>query len=250
MNHPCVWLTIPSARPIADVAAVVKLWRAQGYNIALWRDEAVATAGLCDELLVGPYPGYARAVNALIKHVMEIHPEAGWFIAGGDDTLPDPGNDALTIAAECVAHFGGLDLDMVRRGYLGSTFGIMQPTGDRWGDARGAYIDRVAGSPWIGREFARRAYKGNGPLWHEYFHMGVDEELRAVAVKLGIYWERPDLTQHHQHWGRPKPGQRFGLASNMPDFLRRANSAEEWNRYKRLIAERSAAGFPGSELLG
>ena len=35
----------------------------------------------------------------------------------------------------------------------------MQPTGDRFAQGQ---IDRIAGSAWIGREFARRAYGGNG----------------------------------------------------------------------------------------
>jgi hypothetical protein len=124
----------------------------------------------------------------------------------------------------------------------------MQPTGDRdFGDTQGPYIDRVAGSAWIGREFARRMYGGNGPLWPEYTHMGVDEELQAVAIKMGIFWQRQDLVHFHRHWGRPLPGERMGNADRMPAFLEKANSAEEWHRYKRLFAARSARGFPGHE---
>jgi hypothetical protein len=121
----------------------------------------------------------------------------------------------------------------------------MQPTGDRWGDAQGAYIDRVAGSPWIGRTFWERTYGGKGPFWPEYFHMGADEEVQEVAMHLGVFWQRPDLAHHHQHWGRPKPGERMGHSSNRPVFLDRANSAEEWNRYKQLIAARKSQGWPG-----
>lgn len=126
-------------------------------------------------------------------------------------------------------------------------FGVMQPTGDRWGDAQGAYIDRVAGSPWIGREFARRMYGGSGPYWPEYFHMGVDEELQAVATKLGVFWQRPDLTHYHAHWGRPRPGERMGQVDRMPAFLAEANSPEHWRKYKALFSKRQAAGFPGHE---
>lgn len=57
-------------------------------------------------------------------------------------------------------------------------------------------------SAWIGREFARRAYGGNGPLWDAYTHMFVDEELKCVAEKNGVYWMRPDLVQLHMHWQR------------------------------------------------
>ena len=89
------------------------------------------------------------------------------------------------------------------------TFGVMQATGDRWGEnepwARAqfpdapAYIDRICGSPWIGREFARRMNQGKGPFWREYFHMFADEELQCVAQRLGVLWQRRDLTHHHEH---------------------------------------------------
>ena len=47
------------------------------------------------------------------------------------------------------------------------TFGVMQPTGDRWGERNGiATIDRIAGSPWMGREFCRRMYHGSGPMYN------------------------------------------------------------------------------------
>ncbi len=35
----------------------------------------------------------------------------------------------------------------------------------------------------------------------------------------------------------------------MPAFLERANSPEEWARYKRIFEGRKLAGFPGSEVL-
>jgi hypothetical protein len=189
---------------------------------------------------------------------------------------------AEEIAAQCRAHFGKLHYGneshhAAEAGPL-ATFGVMQCVGDRWGEHRnthtftprfdrkelcsqcgqvkdaarhmvGAYIDRVAGSPWIGREFALRVNQGKGPLWPEYFHMGCDEELQAVATRLGVFWQRPDLIHLHKHWGRAAPGEAMGHQSNMPDFLKRANSAEEWNKYKALFAEREANGFPGSEPL-
>ncbi len=124
----------------------------------------------------------------------------------------------------------------------------MQPTGDRWGDKNGAYIDRVAGSAWIGREFCRRAYGGKGPMWHEYFHMFNDQELQEVAIKLGVFWQRPDLIQLHRHWGRgPENG--IGSAAKMPEFLRTANGPDNWRRMKGIFEARKAAGFPGSEVI-
>jgi hypothetical protein len=191
-----------------------------------------------DLLQIGasPYPGYALSVNSLVAKAMAYDANAELFVIAGDDVYPDQTKTAEEIARELSEHFGG-------------TFGVMQPTGDRWGDKQGAYIDRVAGSAWYGREYCRRVNQGNGPLWPQYWHMGVDEEARAVAVKLGVYWERPDLTQLHQHWGRPLPGERIGLSSRMPEFLRKANSKVEWDKYKAIFAARQAAGFPGSKPL-
>jgi hypothetical protein len=194
---------------------------------------------------------------------------AEWFVCGADDIEPDPNHAAEEISGECSERFyasielmyppnkpkwstiplpsiGGSGKDAPSWKYW-STFGVMQPTGDRWGDGQGAYIDRVAGSPWIGREFARRMYGGNGPYWPEYTHMGVDEELQMVAEKMGVFWQRPDLTHFHAHWGRPRPGERMGQADRMPEFLEAANSPEHWKKYKETLRRRQAAGFPGHE---
>src|SRR5216683_3069212 len=175
-----VYLCIPSARMASEVDSTLAIWRERGYRIALWRDTP-DDAPICDLLLTGKYPGYALAVNALAAEVLSHDAQCEWIVTGGDDTEPDPNHSPEQIAAQCRDHFG-------------STFGVMQPTGDRWGDSKSAYIDRVAGSPWLGREFCQRVNGGNGPLWHEYFHMGVDEELQAVAERLGVFWSRRDLT--------------------------------------------------------
>lgn len=235
MNN--VWLTIPSARPAAQVNACMAAWREQGYKIALLRT-APDPLIVPDYLVIAPYQGYTKACNLLIYELREAVPwtEADWFICAGDDTFPDPSKSAQEIAGECRDHFSG-------------TFGCMQPTGDRWGDRNGAYIDRVAGSPWLGREFCRRVNGGNGPLWPDYWHMGGDEELRAVAVKLGVYWERRDLTHYHDHWGRPRAGETMGQMSRMPEFLKEANSPEHWRDYKALFTKRLMTGFPGHELI-
>lgn len=256
-----VWLTIPSARPDGGSA---RAWKAAGYNVALWRDPGSAQLeyGVCDLWRVDNYSGYASACNALIHDVMEQDPQCEWCVCAGDDVLPDQDHEPEEISRQCREHFsvakfiegGPTDWGMVSRT---ETFGVMQPTGDRWGEdprnhnpaMRSAYIDRVAGSAWVGREFIRRAYMGKGPLWPEYTHMGVDEELREVAVKLGVYWERPDLNQHHDHWGRAKAGENMAPRTRMPAFLEKANSPQEWDRYKFLLAKRKQRGFPGSELL-
>lgn len=240
-----VWVCAPSKRPVEQVELWAAAWRARGYKIALWRDDMDFPYGLVNYISSEPpYPGYAQAMNSLIRDVLHTDEKCEWVVAAADDVHPDPNHTPEEIAAQCADHFAIVGGSGSQR-----TFGVVQPTGDRWGDKQGAYIDRVAGSPWIGREFARRAYGGKGPYWPDYFHMGVDEELQAVAEKLGVFWQRPDLTHHHAHWGRPLPGERMAPSERMPEFLRRANSAEQWMRYKRIFAERKAAGFPGSEPL-
>jgi hypothetical protein len=236
-----VWYCIPSARPPRQTEPVLRAWQERGYKTALWVDH-FAHVPVCDRphdvVMSGAYPGYAAAVNSLTREVLRFDISAEWLVTGGDDIYPDPNCTAEEIAMQCSQHFG-------------STFGVMQPTGDRWGDnekhlgARGsAYIDRVAGSPWMGSEFCRRMYQGNGPLYEGYFHMGEDEELQAIATKLGVLWQRPDLTHYHDHCLRARAD-----AADRPAFLERAYSAVEWKKYKQLFAERQAAGFPGHEPL-
>lgn len=206
---------------------------------------------------------------------------AQWVVCAGDDTDPDPNHTPEEIACECSAHFadwwslrmglpygdgspepvaerlfGGI---LQGRGSSGEiigsskfidktkSFGVMQPTGDRFA---GGSIDRIAGSPWIGREFALRVNGGQGPYWPEYTHMFVDEEIMEVALNLGVFWQRPDLIHLHHHFMRqsvaldspavPKP---------IPSHLAEANSPQHWDKYQRLFRQRKAAGFPGHEPL-
>src|SRR6185436_16365398 len=167
----------------------------------------------CDFLASSEYQGYAAAVNRLAREVLALDPQADWITTGGDDTEPEPNKTAEEIARECTEHFSG-------------TFGVMQPTGDRYGESdqsrlrwpeAPAYIDRIAGSPWLGREWCRRAHQGQGPIHPKFFHMFEDEALLEYAKMLGGFWQRWDLTHFHQHWGRGGP-------SAMPEFLRHVNT--------------------------
>ena len=234
-----VCVTVPSARPPDQVNAWAAKWRAMGYRVAIQRDIGQLESLQVDRQVIRPYAGYAEAVNHLARWVFADDYSCDWIVIGGDDVFPDPTKRADQIARECQGHFAG-------------TFGVMQPTGDRWGadeawakaqfPDRPAYIDRVAGSAWIGREFCQRAYGGNGPLWPEYTHMFCDEELQEVAEKMEVFWQRPDLTQYHNHWGRE------GFQNAAPDFLREANSGGHWAKYESLFKARKAAGFLGSDL--
>lgn len=254
-----VWLTIPSARPPAQANPVLQKWRDQGYKIALWRDWG-ADSAISDVSIYLDYPGYAKAVNGLIGMVLgaPLSPDAPkwadtdaeWFVIGGDDVLPDPTKRADEIAWECSDHFrkwGRFE------GTIGAdAFGVMQPTGDRWGTnpthpnpaMRTAYIDRICGSAWIGRGFARRVYNGAGPLWPEYQHMFVDEELQRVAEKLGVLWQRRDLTHHHQHYARNDGlTHSHGRRPVKPAHLVKWTDPKHWKEAETIFKRREAEGF-------
>lgn len=228
-----VWLTIPSARPAAIADACFRQWKSLGYKVAVLRDDSCDLPHADLVPILAQYPGYAKAVNMLVRTAIAYDSAAEWFVIGGDDVYPDPSHSADEIAAECRAHFG----EKGTRRF--ATFGVMQPTGDQWGDAQGPYIERVAGSAWIGRGFALHVYDGLGPLWPEYTHMFVDEELQCVAEHLGVFWQRPDLVHRHEHCLR-----RRALPEDLAPHLRKWNTPEHWRQSKALFERRKAAGFP------
>lgn len=226
-----IWYAIPSARPSAEANQVLRLWHERGYKIALWRDDQ-ADLPLSHVVKIGDYPGYAKAVNTLAKEIISVDHDVEWIVTGGDDVQPDLQFSAAEIGAQCSEHFKG-------------TFGVMQPTGDRWGDARGAYIDRVCGSPWMGREFCQRMYGGRGPLFEGYQHMFVDQELQEVATINGCFQQRIGLIQLHVHWGRST----LATRNDIPPHLRKWNEPAHWAQSRELFETRKRGGFPGHEPL-
>jgi len=226
-----VYLCIPSARP--DGGTIPK-WTEAGYKTAIWRDPGAPPIE-ANITIVGRYPGYSKASNALIKLAL-ADPACQWVVGGGDDVLPEPNKSPEQIADECYGHFVG---DFSR-----GTFGVMQPTADRYGEnaigpwPRGsAYIDRVCGSPWMGRAFCERINGGRGPWWEEFFHMFSDEALQNVALKLGILWQRRDLCHRHLHWGVN------GDIQQMPEFLRYVNTSQHWESSKAIFERLKSSGF-------
>lgn len=213
---PKVFLTIPSARPGGGTIAK---WRERGYGVAVFLNPD--TLGVeADLTLRGEYPGYAQAVNTLCREVLERYPEVEWCVAGGDDTLPDPYYFANEIASYSTEYFGG-------------TFGVMQPTGDRFA---GGSIDRIAGSPWMGREWCMRANGGAGPMWPEFTHMFVDEAIMRTAEKLGVYLRRPDLIHFHRHFMRESDAiDSNAVHKPIPEHLREWNSPQHWEEMKAIF---------------
>lgn len=236
-----VWMCLPSAKPDGGT---IPLWKEKGYKVAVFRDEGALKIDF-DLMIEDRYDGYYRACNRLVHGVFNVDRDCDWCVCAADDTLPDERNPE-EIAAECTKVFGGVVTPGIRP--YASTFGVMQPTGDPWSDGLGRIIERIAGSPWIGREFAERAYGGKGPYFEGYYHMGGDEELKCVAERLGVYWPRPDLTHFHKWFGRD--GDVFQCVKGItPSYMEKAYGREEWDNFQRVFSERKAAGFLGSELL-
>lgn len=215
-----VWFAVPSKRTPAEAERSLSKWRERGYKIALWRDPGDEPIE-ADLVISEPYRGYHVAVNALCRLILAMDPAAEWVVTGGDDMDPDPGKRAEEIAAECTAHFGG-------------TFGVMQPTGDKWAASA---VDQINGSPWMGREFCRRMYGGRGPWFEEYRHMWGDSEQCEVTKRMGILWQRPDLSHYHHHQARE--------GGPVPAWMRRNNDC--YRQYQALFESRRRAGYPGHE---
>jgi len=227
MTESSVWYAIPSARPDGGT---LKLWHQRGYKLAVQRDSGASTLPLAEDTLqfFRDYKGYAESVNHLCSQILKYHPKTKVIVTGGDDVLPDPNHSPETIQQLFTMHFPDL-------------YGILQPTADHWmvdGSGRSA-SERVAYSPWMGRTWCLEANQGHGPLWPEYFHHFVDEDLQESAFKQGMFAQDKRITQYHHHWQR-KGGSR-------PPHLRTIDRPENWKAAKALFESRKEAGFPGSE---
>jgi len=255
-----VWYCIPSARPDGGT---LREWKERGYKLAVWRDPgADPLDGLIDYLILGKYEGYAVSVNRLVDAAMGADRSCEWFVTGGDDVSPDLAHSPEEIAEQCSDGFFRMCYDrhprhrphwqLAMEHVDWRTFGVMQPTGDRWGADEPwaqknfpnapAYIDRICGSPWMGREFCRRANAGKGPLCEDYEHMYVDEHLQEYAKSLGILWQRPDLIQYHHHalrGGKPQ--------SSLPPHLKCRYEGSHFKDAKAIFDRHMAAKFAGLE---
>jgi len=209
-----VWVVWPSTcSDRVDVTA--RKWQARGYKVAVLIDPGKPIPEAPESVIEGDkvWKGYPHAMNALCACTGGLV-----VVCGGDDIDPDPLLDPLTIAHQFLERFP-------------DTFGVMQPTGDRFGS-----IDSCAPSPWIGRKFIEESYGGHGPFWEEYFHYFCDEELREVANLFNAFQARDDLTQFHDHWQREKGGKR-------PPHLMQA--LDKWKAGKKLFKGRRDKNFPG-----
>jgi hypothetical protein len=195
---------------------MVKEWKLLGYQTAvLVNDPLGVDCGIgADRILVqSKWKGFPVAANLLCHHL-----PADIVVVVGDDIYPDTSTDAYSIGDTFLKRFPDL-------------FGVMQPTGDDF-----ASTSLCAVSPWIGRAFIKKAYGGTGPYCEEYFHYFSDEELQKVASTMGVFQQRPDLAQFHDHWQR--------RGEQRPPHLSQA--FKMWRRDKIIFTHRKRDGFPGA----
>lgn len=220
MKKPEVWFAIPSASP-ARCRATLPAWREMGYRTAVLqnfeRGEIPADIAVWSD----QYPGWPGSINRLCREVVPA--SADIIVSGGDDMLPDPRHRAGEIGRQFLDRFPG-------------GFGVMQPHGDEFLGAR-----HYCGSPWLGRGWISRAYGGRGPMPTQYRHNWADNELYWVARCLGALWERPDLTQRHEHFTR--------TGEDKPVYWSQNVERNDRDDVQMFIA-RAWQKFPGHEPLG
>lgn len=219
--NPDVWFAIPSASP-ERCRRTLPAWRERGYKIAILQNFERGDIPADVVVWADQYPGWAESINILCRAV--VPKDAAIVVSGGDDMLPDPTRSAGEIAAEFLARF---------KDTPGGTFGVMQPTGDGFLGAR-----YFCGSPWLGRRWIDAMYRGTGPMFGGYRHNWADNELYWLAKGLGVLWERPDLSQHHEHFSR--------TGEEKPEYWVQGVEKHDRDDVQLFIA-RSWQKFPGHE---
>lgn len=211
-----IWAVWPTVN-ILRSRNMIGVWQAHGCRVAILVNKPHEHDELpeADRIIVqDEWRGFPVAANILCREV-----PGDIVVVVGDDVYPDLRRTAQEIGEEFQQRFPDL-------------FGVMQPIGDQYG-----LTHKCAVSPWIGRPFIERVYGGQGPYWPGYFHYYSDHELQLVAEKLGVFQQREDLTQFHDHWQRKEGRPR------RPQYLQRAKRLHR--KDQALWVQRSKAGYPG-----
>jgi hypothetical protein len=195
------------------------LWKAKGYKLGLFVDPGQDAA--CDLIIRSKYPGVWNAWNALAKAAVSCG--ADCVVLAGDDMEPDPNHTAQEIGQAYLQRFPHGE-------------GIMQPCGDPQGidDSGRPAAARICGSPWMGKEWIKRAYQGNGPVDGRYWAFYADESLYHVAGNLDKLWMEPSLSHFHRHWSW----------HHLPRQPYHERNQTKWSADKRMFEESLTAGFP------
>jgi len=211
---PEVWAVWPSAQ-IDLCEENTSRWNHSGYKVAVLVDAGAPHPMLPDLVIEGgEWNGYPTAMNQLCHTV-----PGKVVVCAGDDIHPPAELPLAEIYSQFMERFP-------------DTFGVMQPTGDRFG-----LIDDCCPSPWLGRALIAEAYGGAGPFWEEYFHYFCDGELKLIAEMQNALWQRPDLSQYHDHWQREN-GKR-------PAHLMEALGKHK--EHRKLFDKRKRSNFPNHE---
>lgn len=217
---PEVWFAIPSANP-EKCRKTLPVWREMGYRVAVLQNWKKADIPADLVVWSDHYPGWPQSINILCRDV--VPRTAPIVVSGGDDMLPDPNVTADRLAAQFIERFP-------------DTFGVMQPVGDGF-----MSCNHYCGSPWLGRAFIDCMNGGAGPMWGAYTHNWADNELHWVAKGMGVLWQRPDLTHHHDHFTR--------TGEAKPDYWN-ATVAPRDQHDVELFLSRKWQRFPGHEPIG
>lgn len=215
-----VYFAIPSANP-ENCRRVLPVWKSMGYKTAVLQNYQKGEIPADISVWSDSYPGWPGSINILAKTI--VPRDADIIVSGGDDMLPDPSVSAEKLAEQFLKRFP-------------DSFGVMQPTGDGFLGAR-----HFCGSPWLGRAWCDSMYGGNGPMPSGYRHNWADNELYWVAKCLGALWERPDLSQHHEHFTR--------TGQEKPAYWTSNVETRDRDDVQLFIA-RSWQKFPGHQPLG
>lgn len=225
---PEVWYAIPSANLEALVGSLPR-WYEHGYKIAILIDKYTEAdlikSGIREMIhmliIKSKYEGHSSSVNELCFRILAQYPQTNVIVTAGDDMFPD----TFKNAQQCQELFMGA---------FPSTFGVLQPIGDRFGN-----VHHICGSPFMGRSFIKRINQGTGPFWHEYYHFYNDQEMHDVCERLGILWKCQTLEHYHDHWSRKK--------QQRPSYLDEAQRRHK--QMYEIYTERKKNNFPGHEPL-
>lgn len=203
-----VWPTVNMERSEGLAAK----WKDQGYDTAVLIEMDHTFSNVDHKLVNTTWQGFPVAVNRAC-HTFKDQYEV--IVIIGDDILPDPNHRANDILEAFLAHFHG-------------SYGIMQPTGDKFG-----CYDIACISPWIGSDYIDTR---PGPYHTGYYHYYSDAELQDVATMYGCFQQRDDLIQYHDHWSRNK--------LQRPKYLEPALG--HYPLDKQLYHTRKRNNFPGA----
>lgn len=206
---PDVWVVWPTVHK-EQSNKMISLWHELEYKVAILVNQPLGNKDFPEAEMVivqDEWKGFPVAANILCEEAL-----GNIIVVVGDDVYPDK-REANKLGERFLKRFP-------------DTFGVAQPTADKYG-----CWDKCAVSPWIGRKFIKKI----GPYCEQYYHYFSDEDLQQVAMKLNVFEQWEDVNQYHDHWERNKKEKR-------PAHLLEAK--KQWHKDRKIFKERMIKGFP------